>query len=104
MGHHTHLTLEEREMIMAFHHEGRGICEITRLIGRDKSTVSRELKRNHLWARVYIAARAQHMYEIRRMQCRPHMRLENPELFQIVRERFLNNKWSPEQIAQHHSK
>ena len=99
MGHHTHLTLEEREMIMAFHHEGRGICEIARLIGRDKSTVSRELKRNHLWTHVYIAARAQQMYEIRRVQCRPHLRLENPELFRIVRDRFLEHRWSPEQIA-----
>lgn len=99
MGHHTHLTLEEREMIMAFYHEGRSICEIARLIGRNKSTISRELKRNHLWARVYIAVRAQQMYVNRRIECRPHMRLENPELFQIVRKQFLEHKWSPEQIA-----
>ncbi len=99
MGHHTHLTLEEREMIMAFYHEGRGICEIARLIGRDKSTISRELKRNHLWLHVYIAVRAQQMYVNRRVDCRPHMRLENPELFHIVRKQFLEHKWSPEQIA-----
>lgn len=99
MGHYTHLTLEEREMIMAFHHEGRGPSEIARMLGRDKSTISRELKRNHLWTRVYIAVRAQQKYEIRRIQCRPHMRLENPELFRLVHELFLEHHWSPEQIA-----
>ena len=39
------------------------------------------------------------MYEVRRIQCRPHLRLENPELFQIVRNRLLEHRWSPEQIA-----
>lgn len=99
MSHYTHLTLEEREMIMAFYHEGRRTSEIAHLIGRNKSTISRELKRNCLWKRVYVAARAQLMYEGRRILCRPHMRLENPVLFHIVREKFLEHKWSPEQIA-----
>ncbi len=49
MGHYMHLTLEEREMIMALHHEGRRASEIARAIGRDRSTISRELKRNRLW-------------------------------------------------------
>ena len=99
MGHYTHLTLEEREMIMALRHEGRRISEIARIIGRNRSTISRELKRNHLWTHVYIAVRAQQMYVVRRIRSRPHMRLENPELFRIVRELFLNHRWSPEQIA-----
>lgn len=99
MGHYSHLTLEEREMIMVLHHEGRRISEIARMMGRDKSTISRELKRNHLWKRVYIASRAQERYETRRLLCRPHMRLENQELFGIVRSRFLEHRWSPEQIA-----
>nr|MCR4677114.1 helix-turn-helix domain-containing protein [Sphaerochaetaceae bacterium] len=46
MGHYRHLTLEEREMIMALYHEGRRISEIARIIGRNRSTISRELKRN----------------------------------------------------------
>lgn len=46
MGHHRHLTLEVREMIMAYHAQGKTITETASLIGVDKSTVSRELKRN----------------------------------------------------------
>lgn len=99
MGHYTHLTLEEREMIMVLHHEGNGINEIARRIGRDKSTISREIERNHLWKYVYIASRAQEMYESRRVPCRRHHRLEDPELFRIMREKFLDHRWSPEQIS-----
>ena len=99
MGHYRHLTLEEREMIMALCHEGRRISEIARIIGRNRSTISRELKRNRLWKHVYIAVRAQQMYENRRVPCRRHMRFENPELFHLVRNLFLVHRWSPEQIA-----
>ena len=99
MGHYTHLTLEEREMIMVLYHEGDGICKIARLIGRDKGTVSREIRRNHLYKHIYVAEKAQRMYETRRVQCRPHLRLENHELFNIVRNRFLEHRWSPEQIS-----
>ena len=99
MGHYTHLTLEEREMIMVLYHEGNGINEIARLIGRNKGTVSREIKRNHLFKHIYVAEKAQRMYETRRVQCRPHLKLENHELFSIVRSKFLENRWSPEQIS-----
>ena len=46
MGHHKHLTLEQREMVMAFHAQGKTITEIAEEIGKDKSTISRELRRN----------------------------------------------------------
>ena len=46
MCHHTHLTLSEREDIMIMRREGRKITEIAEAIGRSKSTVSRELRRN----------------------------------------------------------
>ena len=46
MGHHVHLTLSEREDIMMMRRDGKGVCEISRAIGRGKSTVSRELSRN----------------------------------------------------------
>ena len=46
MRHHAHLTLSEREDIMIMRREGRKITEIAEAIGRSKSTVSRELRRN----------------------------------------------------------
>ncbi|HIT52140.1 MAG TPA: helix-turn-helix domain-containing protein, partial [Candidatus Aveggerthella excrementigallinarum] len=46
MGRYTHLTIEEREDIMCLRREGAGVGRIAREIGRDKSTVSRELRRD----------------------------------------------------------
>lgn len=46
MGRYSHLTIEAREEIMCMRREGRGVGDIVRAIGRDKSTVSRELARN----------------------------------------------------------
>ena len=42
--------------------DGKGVCEIARRIGRDKSTVSRELSRNSC-ARFYHASTAQRRYK-----------------------------------------
>lgn len=42
MCHHKHLTLQEREDIMMMRRDRKSVTEI----GRDKSTVSRELRRN----------------------------------------------------------
>lgn len=36
----------EREEIMLMRHEGRSQAEITRATGRDRSTISREMRRN----------------------------------------------------------
>lgn len=46
MSHHKHLTLLEREMIFLFYNLGLSISLIATLMMRNKSTISRELKRN----------------------------------------------------------
>ena len=69
MGHHVHLALREREDIMLMRRDGRGVSEIARAVGRDKSTVSRELKRNSC-DRFYRASAAQWRYAARRAACR----------------------------------
>lgn len=46
MNHYKHLTLQECEDILRYSAQGYSICWIARTIGRNKSTVSRELKRN----------------------------------------------------------
>lgn len=46
MGHYKHLSPEEREDIMVLRSHGKSISETARRIGRDKSTVSREIGRN----------------------------------------------------------
>lgn len=102
MSHHIHLTLQEREDIMVMRSEGKGVTEIADAIRRDKSTVSRELKRNACEAGTphpcYRASTAQALYEQRRKSCvRPRI-LDDPETFELVRGKFLEEQWSPEQI------
>lgn len=46
MCHYTHLTPFEREKILFFPAEGKSITEIAHLLSRNKSTISRELRRN----------------------------------------------------------
>ena len=49
MGRYSHLSIEEREDIMVRWRDHEGVSRIAREIGRDKSTVSREIARNG-WA------------------------------------------------------
>ena len=43
---YTHLNDAEREVIGQMHHAGHSFSEIARELGRDKSTISREVVRN----------------------------------------------------------
>lgn len=103
MCHHAHLTLAEREDIMVLRREGKPVSEIARRIGRDKSTVSRELSRNMCGAAglpgcYYRASTTQRRYEARRRSCRRPRLLDSPELYGLVKAKFLDEQWSPEQI------
>lgn len=97
MGRYKHLTIGEREDIMCMRREGRRVGEIAREIGRDKSTVSRELRRNSC-ERFYRASTAQRRYEARRERCRRPRLLDDPERLELVRSRVLEGRWSPEQL------
>lgn len=46
MSHYTHLTTFERENILYFRAKGKPISFIANKLGRNTSTISRELKRN----------------------------------------------------------
>ena len=65
-------------------------------LGRNKSTISRELKRN---SGDYSPGKAQINYRKRRKKCCPRKKLANVELFKLVKKMFLKWRWSPEQIA-----
>ena len=98
MCHYKHLILSEREKILYFQAKNYSITAIANAVGRDKSTISRELRRN-TEEKQYLPASAQQLYKSRRVACKPHKRLENKELYNLVRDRFLNHQWSPEEIA-----
>ena len=93
---YKHLSIVEREKILVHWATGLSICQIAKVLGRNKSTISRELKRN---AKEYSPSKAQAAYRRRRKKCHRHKLLENPDLFALVRKLFLRLHWSPEQIA-----
>ena len=62
---YKHLVESERNLIdFLFNQEKKSICEIARLLKRNKSTISREIKRNTINAR-YNCVLAQRKYQER---------------------------------------
>jgi transposase, IS30 family len=93
----SHLTLEEREVIAHLHRAGKMQTQIAQRLGRSKSTISRELRRNRS-RNGYWAVAAQRKAEVRRSQ-RPWVgKLQRREVRRYVCQR-LRQCWSPDQIA-----
>ncbi len=102
MGRYAHLTLAEREEIMLMRHEGRSQADIARATGRDRSAISREMRRNSFRVgagRCYRASAARRSCEARRLSCvRPRI-LDDAGLAGLVTRLIVRERWSPEQIA-----
>lgn len=94
---HKHLTPKERESILFFLAQNCTITEIADMLGRNKSTISREVKRNSIDNR-YSPHEAQKLYKNRRKRCAPKIKLMDSQLASAVAER-LKLSWSPEQIV-----
>jgi transposase, IS30 family len=93
----SHLTLEEREIIADLHRTGKMQTQIAERLGRSKSTISRELRRNRS-RNGYWTVAAQRKAERRRSE-RPWVaKMQRLEVRRYVRER-LQHRWSPDQIA-----
>lgn len=97
MASYVHLTAGERLQIYTWQREGLPQAEIARRLGRDRSTVSRELRRNG-GAGGYLPHQAEQRYHARRHRCRRRLRLENRRLRRLVMD-LLQRGLSPEQIA-----
>lgn len=94
---YTHFTTEEREKLLKFLAQGMKQIEIARELGRSRSSVSRELKRNSGEDGSYSAFQAEEKYRQRRKHCVRKRRLDDAELKNYVTDR-LEEYWSPEQI------
>ena len=97
---HRHLSIEERSCIRKYYVDGLSYREIARLIGRNVSTVSREIRRNctHMYdIPTYYPHTAQKKYLLRRSYCHRGM-FWNEEVIAYIEEK-LKATWSPEQIA-----
>ena len=99
MNHYTHLTIEEREGILKYSFLGFSICKIAKILHRNKSTISRELKRNASQGK-YSPSMAQSEYSKRRTHCGRKKILNDPVRYEWVRNCFLDHQWSPEEIAE----
>jgi len=83
---------------MALHELGYSLAAIATLLKRHRSTILRELNRNRSSDGTYSASKAQEQYDNRRLVCHRKRKLDDPELFALVKDRFLKQHWSPEQI------
>lgn len=98
MSQYKHLTPKERESLLYFLAKGYSVSKIAKELCRNKSTISRELRRNTDNG-TYFPSSAQDQYRERRKKCRKKKLLEDSDLYILVRDKFLVHHWSPEQIA-----
>ena len=95
---YRHLTMDERNVIYRMQLQGYTPAEIARCLGRHRSTIGRECKRNGTVKGRYEPGNAQTRAHSRRRAhlCRP--KTGHRRLMAYVGER-LAARWSPEQIA-----
>lgn len=95
---YKHLTIEERACIAQYYKNNLKVSEIADLLGRNKSTISRELKRNHSRDEGYNAIGAQRKYNKRRKNCVKKQLLSNKDVYDLIK-KGLEEYWSPEQVS-----
>ena len=92
------LTQEERYWITAQLRCGIWRAQIARTMGRHRSTITRELRRNVTHHDGDYRAEKAHSYATtRRRRCRRGARFSAVDMTRVVR--LMRRKWSPEQIA-----
>jgi len=92
------ITLEERYRISALRQAGQRPAAIARGLGRHRSTIARELRRNaSRWTGAYRPSKAQEQANGRRSRSRRNLRFEGAAWRRV--EGLLRRDWSPEQVA-----
>ena len=92
------LTQEERYLITAHRMCHYSSAEIARALGRHRSTITRELRRNATHHDGDYRAEKAHDYAIaRRRRCRRRPHFSATDMAQVTR--LIRRKWSPEQIS-----
>jgi IS30 family transposase len=96
---YRHISLEERDRITEMKALGHTVTEIAEALGRSKSTLSRELRRNATPAyKVYLSHRAHERAITRKQEAGSRPRLKNEQVVSYVRSK-LKQGLSPELIA-----
>lgn len=92
------LTQEERYLIAAQRMGGQSSAAIARLLGRHRSTITRELRRNATHHDDRYRAEKAHDYAVaRRRRCRRRAHFSAAAMATVAR--LIRRRWSPEQIA-----
>lgn len=99
MSHYQHFTTSERESIRLKIGEGKSIRTIATELKRSPSTISRELSRNLARKRQYSPDAASQRYRRCRKRCHKRTVFSNQKVKEIVQRLFLEEQWSPGQIA-----
>jgi transposase, IS30 family len=94
----NHLTKEERDQIALMHAQKQSCCKIALLLGRDKSTISREIQRNKNAKGQYLSNYAQEQSDKRKKKAHKRIRISNPEVRRYVEEK-IRLGWSPDIIS-----
>lgn len=96
---YKHLSSEERDKIAILRAQGNSLNKIAKMINRNKSTISRELKRNSSPTYdVYLPHKANQRAKSRKQLSGTRQRLKNPTVRTFVINK-LELGWSPELIA-----
>lgn len=93
----SHLTFTERQVLYRMNKAGKTKTEIAQMLGRDRSTIYRELGRN-TGGRGYRPIQAQRFADERRERCRRTKKLDHRPLAKYVC-KALKKQWSPDEIA-----
>jgi IS30 family transposase len=92
------LNAEERSALAALHAQGSSPAQMARYLGRHRSTIGRELRRNAApydgW---YRAERAHERAVARRKRSRRNCQFEPAQMVRV--ESLLSEQWSPEQVS-----
>jgi len=94
---YSHLAEADRIRIEVWLQEGRNQAYIAKKLGRNRSTISREIK-NRGAPKCYIGRFAQVDYEERRELCRPKKKVEETSIGPYVIKK-IRVGWSPETIS-----
>jgi len=96
---YTHFTLEERECLRIKLTEGKSYRQIALELGRNVSSISRELARNRKDDGSYNAYKGWLKYRFRRKSCVRQYRLEADDTLRKFVMEGLDKFWSPEIIS-----
>ena len=95
---YNHFTINDRIVLAQLRNFGYSIRQISQILDRAPSSISREIKRNSLGVKgiKYIPSKAQSKYEHRKKKCGRRSNI-NTECAQYIKE-CIEKHWSPDQI------